>query len=169
MQPGAGTHVPPVALCTGDTMHSHGVRAGRQLVVKVSSVASLDVCLEKSNRVIPVCCRAGGAAGFASVWVRARQRAGLVQSLDATGSVASSHGLLQEWCLLLPGQPGLLGASAASVLHFQSKRGCYTLRLSLSMPQSMPWFVLAWVPVSLITTSVFATGLTPTPLLQRRG
>lgn len=169
MRPGAGTHVPPVALCTGDTMHSHVVWAERQLVVKISSVASSDICLETSKRVISLCCRAGSAAAFASVWVRSGQCAGLVQSLDAAGSVASSHGLPQEWCLLLPGRPGLLGASGASVLYFQSKWGCCKLRLSVSMSQIMPWSVLASVPISLITTSGFVTGLAPSPPLQRRG
>lgn len=40
----------PAALHAGDTVHGHVVRAGRQLVVKISSVASSDVGLEKSER-----------------------------------------------------------------------------------------------------------------------
>lgn len=121
--------------------------------------------LRKSERVIPVRSRVGGAAGFASVRVRTRQHAGQGQSLDAAGSVASSQEqhLLQEQCLLFPGQLGLLGALAASVLHFQSKWGCCKLGLSLGMSWAVPWCVLLAF-VSLITSG-FVTGLAPSPLL----
>lgn len=132
----------PAALRVGRTAHGHVVRAGRQLVVKISSVARSDVWLEKSERAIPARRRAGGAAGFTAVRVGAGWLAGWVQSLDAAGSVASSPGLLQERRLLFPGQPGLPGALAGSVLHFQSKWGCCKLRLSLSMSWAMPWYVL---------------------------
>lgn len=49
----------PAALRAGDTVHGRVVRAGRQLVVKISSVASSDVWLKKSERVIPVLSRVG--------------------------------------------------------------------------------------------------------------
>lgn len=111
-------------------------------MVRISSVAGSDVWLEKSERVIPACSRAGGAAGFASMQVRSGWRAGWVQSLDATGSMASCHGFLQEQCLLFLGHPGLLGASAGSVLCFQSKRGYCKLRLSVVMARAMPQCVL---------------------------
>lgn len=99
-----------------DTMHSHVVWAGRQLVVQISSVNGLDVQLGKSERVIPACSRAGSNVGLAFGQVRARQCPGWGQPLDATETMA--HGLLQKCYLLFPGEPSLLEASASSVLHF---------------------------------------------------
>lgn len=129
---------PSLLPCAGDTVHSHVVWAERQLVVRISSEAGSDVWLEKSERVIPACSRAGGAAGFASMQVRNGWRAGWAQYLDATGSMASSHGFLQQQCLFFPGHLGLLGASAGSVLCFQSKWGCCKLRLSVMVAWAMP-------------------------------
>lgn len=85
-------------------------------MVQISSVDGSDVQLGKSERVIPARSRAGGDVGFASGQVRARRCPGWGQPLYATESM--THGLLQKWYLLFPGEPSLLGASASSVLHF---------------------------------------------------
>lgn len=156
VQPGAGTRIPPC--CPAHRGHC------AQIVVRISCVAGSDAWLEKSERVIPACSRVGGPAGFASMQVRNEWRAGSVWSLNATGSMASSCGLFQEQCLLFPGNPGVLGASAGSVLCLQSKWGCSKLRLSLMMACAMPRCVLpGFLGSSLTTTSGFATGLAPSP------